>query len=112
MIEEPRTSCVRSFLGTVAPILFVPLGILIGLQISLVSDFGLAYTVDNIKLNPDMFSKQYARGIVLGGWVSIAIAIVIVLNAVFLWVKNNRLCRARSSLCDDTVSPGRHRPDN
>jgi len=53
-------------------LLIVPCGFLVGTLFALIKDFGLGYTVDNIRLNPDMFADQYARPLVSAGWVALA----------------------------------------
>lgn len=74
---------VVSVLAKTAPLLVIPLGLLLGILISLISDFGLFHTVENIGLNPDVFAGQYGRGIVLAGWASVAVAFIVACAVVF-----------------------------
>jgi hypothetical protein len=62
-----------------SPLLFIPLGILIGTQAALLSDFGASNTIENIKANPDIFAAQYASSIVISGWITIAILALCIL---------------------------------
>lgn len=77
-----QTSIFVSILVKVAPLLFIPLGLFVGTQISLITDFGLVHMVDNIKLNPDMFANQYAGSLVVCGWFSLAVTLIITIVAV------------------------------
>jgi ABC-type Fe3+ transport system permease subunit len=78
--KKTRSWCVTRAIVTV---LVVPVGMSVGILLGLISDFGLDFTVDNIRANPDIFAKQYAWPIVIGGWaavVALVVLIVIVLT--------------------------------
>jgi len=75
-------SVVLAFMVKVAPFLLIPCAFFCGIQISLISDFGLMHTVRNIRLNPEDFATQYAWSIVAAGWASVASAFICILVAV------------------------------
>jgi hypothetical protein len=65
----------------IAPLAVVPLGFLVGTFVGLISDFGVVNTVTNIKNNPEMFAKQYAWVVVIGGWAAVVVLLAIAVLA-------------------------------
>jgi hypothetical protein len=57
-------------------VLVTPVGLLAGILIGLISDFGPRCLVENIQLNPSMFANQYAPLIVFAGWAAIVDLVV------------------------------------
>jgi len=80
MFEQKARRCIK-FKRIAVPLLAVPLGILLGTHIGIISDFGIYHTVDTIRLNPDTFADQYARGMVWSGWASVVITVVLAITA-------------------------------
>ncbi len=73
--DRKKKTLLQSVMPIIVPMLVVPLGWSLGTLLGLISDFGLHYTVENIRLNPDMFAKQYSWGIVYGGWIAVAVVV-------------------------------------
>ncbi len=73
----------------VAAWVVVPTGLLAGAMIGLMSDFGVTNTLRNIKLNPEVFTAQYAWVLVVGGWAAIAalLAAAVVCGAALIRVR-------------------------
>jgi hypothetical protein len=55
----------------VVVLLCLPLGLSVGTLLGLLSDFGLRYTVENIRANPEIFANQYAGLLVYSGWTAL-----------------------------------------
>jgi hypothetical protein len=55
----------------VVPVLVAPIGLLVGILLGLIEDFGARNTVANIQANPSMFANQYARIIIFAGWAAV-----------------------------------------
>ncbi len=58
-------------LSVVILLLIVPVGISVGTFLGLISNFGLSYTVENARLNPEIFADQFAGHVVYGGWIAL-----------------------------------------
>lgn len=79
MTQIVEKTFVTSLTKWIAPVLVLPFGSSLGMQFGLLSDYGLQFTVRNIQLNSESFARQYAHPLVWQGWLSIAIALYIVL---------------------------------
>jgi hypothetical protein len=76
-----KKSFLQTALPIIGPLLIMPLGFCLGTFFGLISDFGISHTTENIKLNPEIFAKQYAFGVVLSAWaavVTVGVSVVIV----------------------------------
>ena len=81
----------KPLLRTVAPIIIVllilPLGLCLGTLAGLLSDFGCTHRVQNIKLNPEMFAKQYGPCIVFNGWAAAAVLVASAAVVGAAWIR-------------------------
>jgi len=73
MVKEQGTNVLTSVISRVGPLLFVTLCLYVGIHIGTISDYGWKYTVENIQRNPASFAGQYARIVVVSGWISVAV---------------------------------------
>ncbi len=53
-------------------LLCLPMGMLSGTMLAIIEDFGVKYTVANIRANSEMFTEQYAPDLVCAGWITLA----------------------------------------
>ena len=58
--------------GIASFMLCLPTGALVGILVGLVDQFGLRFTLDNIRANPQMFANQFAPYILYSGWFAVA----------------------------------------
>lgn len=57
--------------SVIGVLLCVPLGLSVGTLLSLLDEFGLRNTVETIRLNPEVFTNQYAGPLVYHGWIAL-----------------------------------------
>ena len=57
--------------GVAVFLLCLPTGLLTGILLGLISQFGLSFTLDNIRANPEMFANQFAPAILYSGWIAV-----------------------------------------
>ena len=57
--------------GVAVFLLCLPTGLLTGILLSLISQFGIRLTLDSIRANPQMFAKQFAPVILYSGWITV-----------------------------------------
>jgi hypothetical protein len=74
--NQERQKLLTSVILMIAPLLIIPLGLSLGTLAAIISDFGLWHTMDNVRLNPDTFVKQYGWTTIFNGWASVAVVIV------------------------------------
>jgi len=80
LVESVALQCVCGVL------LIVPLGLLVGMLLGLISDFSLRNTVGNIRINPEIFANQYAGLLVYSGWTAfVCLVAVVVIVGIQLW---------------------------
>ncbi|MGA2031645.1 MAG: hypothetical protein ABSG68_05275 [Thermoguttaceae bacterium] len=66
-------------------VVVTPVGLSVGTLFGILEDFGLNYTVENIRHNPGIFANQFARGIVFTGWAAlVAIVVLAVVGCIAL----------------------------
>lgn len=73
--DQEKRTLATSVVLMIAPLLIIPLGLCLGTLVAIISDFGLWHTMDNIRLNPATFVKQYGWIAIFNGWFSVAIVI-------------------------------------
>ena len=67
----PKTKFVAFATVMVPTLLMIPVGLSIGVLISVLGDFGVQYTIENIRLNSESFAAQYGSFVVVNGWISL-----------------------------------------
>jgi hypothetical protein len=81
----------KTLLMAVGPIIIVllvlPLGLCLGTLAGLLSDFGFTHMVQNIKLNPEMFARQYGPCIVFNGWATAAVVVASAAVVGVAWIR-------------------------
>ena len=63
-------------------LLCLPMGMLSGTMLGIITDFGVKYTVANIRLNSEVFIEQYAPDLVCSGWITLASLVVLLVIVV------------------------------
>jgi len=73
-------------------LLCLPMGMLEGTMLGVIEDFGVKYTVPNIRANSESFVEQYASDLVCSGWITLAslVALLAIVGTQLTWMKRNR----------------------
>ncbi len=74
-------------------LLCLPMGMLSGIMLGIITDFGVRNTAENIRLNSEMFTEQYVPDLVCAGWITLAslAALLAIVGFQFIWGKRHRM---------------------
>jgi len=88
--DGKKKTLFESVIRKILPLLFLQLGCSLGIFIGLLATFGFRYTVENFKLNPDTFAKQFAHCVFWNGWITVAVVVVIAVIVGIEWIGRRR----------------------
>ena len=95
MPQDPRKSQLRGSMALWYIAVFLlcfPMGMLAGTMLGIIEDFGVKYTVANIRANSESFVEQYAPDLVCSGWITLAslLALLAIVGIQLTWTKRHR----------------------